>query len=217
VVIQGHSQEVLEKPVAVGDTLLVKGFYKGKRIGRLDLWFTPGKHKKIKDYKYSVIKLDETVPPDGAVEGIIARYRERLKEKEFDFVRPDPAGMGSYAGAEACRGCHPSAYANWSATRHAGAFASLVKTNDQYDPECLTCHTTGFGWESGYGRGRKGGGLGEVGCECCHGRGGLHAKSGGQIKKEVPERTCMGCHDEYNSPNFDYTRYLDMGGAHRGK
>ncbi len=217
IVIQGHSQEELEKPIQVGDTLLVKGFYRGKHIGRLDLWLTPGKPVKIKDYKYSMITLDETVPPDKTVEWIIAGYRKKLKEKAFSFAKPDPAGSGRFVGYRACRGCHVSQFENWSGTKHARSLAALVKTGDQYDPECLACHTTGYGFVSGYGPGKAGTGLGEVGCECCHGRGVKHVESGVAMRRQVPEKVCQGCHDEYNSPNFEYKRYLELGGAHRGK
>ena len=217
VVIQGHSQEELEKPIKVGDSLLVKGFYKGKEIGRLDLWLTEGTPRKIKEYKYSVVKLDETVPPDKTVEWILAAYRKKLKETAFTFAKPDPAGSGRYMGYRACRGCHVSQFTNWSSTGHARAFATLVKTGDQYDPECLSCHTTGYGFASGYGAGKGGAGLGEVGCESCHGRGEKHMKAGVAVRKQVPELVCQGCHDDYNSPNFEYKKYLELGGAHRGK
>ena len=34
------------------------------------------------------------------------------------------------------------------------------------------------------------------------------------VRPKVPEEVCTGCHDEYNSPNFDYDRYRSMGGDH---
>jgi len=57
-----------------------------------------------------------------------------------------------------------------------------------------------------------------VTCESCHGRGSGHAVSGETdgISLQVPEGTCRSCHDDENSPYFDYEPYLEMGGAHRG-
>ncbi len=236
VVIQGHSGEHLEAPEIIGcDTVLVKGYMQGKYMGRLDLWLEHdpdvlASGKWITCFEFSVAALDESVPPDEDVERIIAGYRERLKELKFKFERPDPEGVCTFTGPEACKQCHPEAYANWSSTRHAHSFSSLEATSDQYDPECLLCHTTGFGFKSGYRSGvidRSGvlDRLANVTCEVCHGRGSGHValKSGrkgerdkDEITREVPEDVCIGCHDEEQSPYFDYGQYLDMGGAHRG-
>jgi 2',3'-cyclic-nucleotide 2'-phosphodiesterase (5'-nucleotidase family) len=220
IVIQGHSQELLESPIEVGDTLVVKGFDNGKRIGRLDLWLKRDDKgrinkagKKIKEYKYQVVTLDESIPPDPAVEGIISGYRRELESKKFFFERPDPAGAGRYVGPAKCRNCHAAAFHNWSATAHARAFHDLVNTGDQYDPECLSCHVTGYGFVSGY---KAGGDLVDVTCESCHGRGSGHVESG-EKRGPVAEKTCLGCHDVYQSPNFQFEKYKAMGGAHQGK
>ncbi|MGA2192884.1 MAG: multiheme c-type cytochrome, partial [Nitrospirota bacterium] len=110
---------------------------------------------------------------------------------------------------------------------HARAFAALVRTGDQYDPECVPCHVTGYGYMAGYGQrsdlsGRR---LKDVTCEGCHGSGASHVKSettgekaaASGIARSVSEQVCLSCHDEYNSPNFQYERYMDIGGAHRGE
>ncbi len=62
-----------------------------------------------------------------------------------------------------------------------------------------------------------------VACEDCHGKGSGHAEAmakggldNGIMKKEVDEIVCLGCHDNYNSPNFEYDKYMEMGGAHMG-
>jgi len=220
IVIQGHSQDVLEKPEKIGDTLLVKGFDKGKHIGRLDLWLTDkGGRKAIGDYRYSVIDVDESIPPDLKVEEIIAGYRAALKERLFVTQENDPPDAGHYIGPANCKGCHEEQYTNWSATAHARAYADLVKTGDQYDPECLPCHTTGYGYASGFSVVNNK--FPDVTCESCHGRGSLHADgtppAASTIKKVVDEASCRACHDDYNSPNFEFERYKKMGGAHRGK
>ena len=68
-----------------------------------------------------------------------------------DFVN---ATAGStYVGAETCKNCHPNTYMKWSTTKHAQAFTALLndpKPNTIYDAECVTCHTTGFEYTSGY-------------------------------------------------------------------
>ncbi len=220
IVIQGHSQEMLEEPELINGALLVKGFNKGKHIGRLDLWLgRDGGRTVVRDYRYSVIAIDESIPPDPKVEEIIAGYRDTLKARKFVFQENDPEGAGHYVGPGSCKGCHADEYARWSETGHAKAFSALTKTNDQFDPECLPCHTTGYGWMSGYNA--LTGKYPDVTCESCHGPGSTHAPSDPLntvgVTKAVDEKTCRGCHDEENSPNFEYERYKAMGGAHLGR
>src|SRR5439155_10166852 len=66
------------------------------------------------------------------------------------------------------------------ASKHSHAYDSLVKLavkpmNRQYDPECVRCHTVGFGYVSGFVDGTRTKHLTDVGCENCHGPGSLHA------------------------------------------
>jgi len=230
VVIQGHSSEHMEAPRRVGETLLMKGYMMGKYMGRLDIWLEDDPERlaeggpRLVGFEFKTVPLDESVEPDEGVEKIIEGYREKLKERRFVFTRPEPKGTEDFAGPLVCRGCHPAEYENWSRTAHAGAFGILTLKGDQYDPECLPCHTTGFGYVSGYPEGSASG-LDNVTCESCHGRGSGHAAVKGgktavgisdEIRRDVPEDTCRGCHDEEQSPYFEYERYLDMGGAHRG-
>jgi Cytochrome c554 and c-prime len=230
VVIQGHSSEQLEAPKRIGDTLLLKGYMMGKYMGRLDLWLEDDPVRiangedRLVGFEFKVVPLDESVEPDERVESIIAAYRQKLKERRFVFTRPEPKDAEGFIGPDACRKCHPEEYGNWSRTAHFGAFGILTIKGDQYDPECLPCHTTGFGYATGYPKGSADG-LDNVTCESCHGRGAGHAAIKGgkptaglkdEIKRVVPEDTCMGCHDEEQSPYFDYQKYLEKGGAHRG-
>lgn len=226
IIIEGHSQEVLDKPEKEGNTLIVKGFYRGKQIGRLDLWLNLDKSgrltgKKVRDFRYQTISLDESLPPDPDVERIIAGFRESLRARDYSPAYTEQDGAGSYTGASGCRACHEKEYINWSSTAHARAFPTLVKTGDQYDPECLSCHTTGYGFKSGYRGGDDG--MKNVACEDCHGMGSKHAEAMAKgvpetdkMKRSVAEKVCLGCHDDYNSPNFEYDRYKSIGGAHRG-
>ena len=225
VVIFGDDGGILKKPLRYGDTIVVKGFYEGKLIGRLDLWLKKG-NKKIKSYKYKAVRLGEDILPDPDVEKLLAEYRQELKKKEFAFT--DMTGLkGYFAGPDRCEKCHARSYHNWSSTKHARAFSALVKTGDQYDPECLPCHVTGYGYPTGYGDKAKGGrtDLRNVTCEDCHGAGGLHynyERPGNYLDPynvppvHVKEKVCTRCHDEYRSPNFDFKKYERMGGAHRG-
>lgn len=227
IVVQGHSQDMLEAPIKAGGALVVKGFYRGKHIGRLDLQLNNAdrsKGNKVADVKYTAVALDESVPNDRGVDSILAKYRVSLKNMLFVFAEPDPDGAGKYTGPDSCYHCHRVAYRNWTATAHDKALSSLVQTKDQYDPECLPCHVTGYGYASGYSVKSKGPGLDRVTCESCHGRRSEHIKAvrsgqgGSAVDKIAPmvsEATCRGCHDEEQSPHFDFEKYKELGGAHR--
>ena len=66
----------------------------------------------------------------------------------------------------------------WEKSAHGNAYKSLVDakrpSNRQFDPECIVCHTVGFGYESGFFDADKTNQLRNVGCENCHGPGGEH-------------------------------------------
>ena len=121
-----------------------------------------------------------------------------------------PAGEGRYLGSEACRGCHPEAYARWRATRHAAPYAGLAAA-DRGNPACLRCHVTAFADPAGGAAGAEA--LAAVGCEACHGPGADHAGSrhpglvatatGGECPPCEANRICRRCHTPARSPGFE--------------
>ena len=65
----------------------------------------------------------------------------------------------------------------WSTTKHAQAFTALLKDpkpNTIYDAECVTCHTTGFEYTSGYRSQTATPHLKGNQCENCHGPASKH-------------------------------------------
>jgi len=220
VIIKGHSQRYLTEPELYGGSIIVVGYYRAKYIGVLDLSLDAD--KKLAGHDLSVYPLGEDIPLDPEVENVLDGYRAQLKERAFDFAKPDPSGAGRYVGTEACAGCHEVSYGEWLETRHSGAYDELTKTNDEYDPECLVCHTTGYGYESGYRADAPVETLKNVGCEMCHGRGEGHVvrMKGGMTdlpdigKGPIKEETCRRCHDEENSTEFEFETYMKLGGDH---
>ncbi|HYR51959.1 MAG TPA: multiheme c-type cytochrome [Candidatus Dormibacteraeota bacterium] len=115
-----------------------------------------------------------------------------------------------YVGAETCSGCHPSEFAQWRTTGHAAAFKTLLDVHRHYQPKCVSCHVVGFGSEFGYRTGQPEEPLGNVQCEVCHGPGNEHvlAPARTNIRRAVPERLCVECHNEEHSDHFVYARSL---------
>ena len=117
-------------------------------------------------------------------------------------LEQDP--QSGYVSATACQRCHEQEYLQWSATRHAFAFETLLKKERYFDPNCVSCHTTGFGYPTGFQIGDETSAFKGVQCETCHGPGKQHV---GNPKKENIRRAaetslCLTCHDTKHSPGF---------------
>ena len=124
------------------------------------------------------------------------------------------AGDHAYTGGAKCKMCHKIAKGGevwqlWEASAHAKAFESLdAEKGETENPECLKCHTTGYG-DGGYEPGQEDIDLTGVQCESCHGAGAdykiSHSKAEtkeaafaehGLLKPD--EKTCLKCHNEEN-------------------
>ncbi len=147
--------------------------------------------------------------------------------KGLGLKEQPPSRNATFVGSEKCGECHSKAFAIWEKTPHAHATESLVKLNPprQFDPECVSCHVTG--WEpqrflplkSGFLSMEKTPHLFGNGCENCHGPGSKHvAAESGEMKVtpaeqkklraemrltlEAAHETCKQCHDLDNSPDY---------------
>lgn len=124
----------------------------------------------------------------------------------------------AYVGSQACQSCHAAEYATWSKGGHARAVDTLRKDGKHEQPDCLKCHTTGFGRTGGFpvdGKPDQHPGLAHVGCESCHGPGGDHVKEGAPRVGNIVSLTdkcdscvilqiCGSCHDDANDPGFEF-------------
>jgi peroxiredoxin len=123
-----------------------------------------------------------------------------------------------YVGSVACRSCHAAEHATWSESPHAHAVDTLEAVRKQGNPDCLRCHTTGFGRPGGFpakGLVAAHEDLASVGCESCHGPGGDHVAEGStkigtivslgdKCDSCVILQICGACHDDANDPGFDF-------------
>ncbi len=127
------------------------------------------------------------------------------------FLGVDRA-TATYVGATACSVCHTTEFAAWEGTSHARARDVLDGTGRQNDPNCLQCHTTGFGHPGGYGAGGDPALLNHTGCEACHGPGSDHvaapAPDYGALPAGFP--ACVACHTHDNSPEFAWDAYWGL-------
>jgi len=92
----------------------------------------------------------------------------------------------SYVGASKCKACHLKQYKSWEATKMAQAYEVLKPgaraeekkaagldpdTDYSSDPECLPCHTTGYGKPGGFESLESTPSMVGIQCESCHGAG----------------------------------------------
>jgi hypothetical protein len=119
-----------------------------------------------------------------------------------------------YIGANRCGVCHLKEYKSWQTSKHGKDAWEKVPDGYRADPECLKCHTTGYGQPGGFKDAASTPGLKGVSCEACHGPGSKHEevckplaekkKLSPDEKKAVresifpmlPHNVCVMCHLE---------------------
>ena len=206
---------------------------------------------------YQRVPLDHRFEDSADMQQMLIDYQEELKNTGLESLgitgvkNPD----GQFVGTEVCAECHTEAMEVFEKTPHAHATETLVKLDPprHFDPECLSCHVTGwnpqkyFPYASGYFDLQKTAHLTGNGCENCHGPGADHVavesgerevseeeqdrlraamrltivenegnKDGQEFEKGVVVKMCIQCHDEDNSPDFDFQKYWPEV-AHEGK
>lgn len=138
----------------------------------------------------------------------------------------------AYVGTNNCKKCHLKEYRSWAETKMAKTFETLkpgvaaeakkaagVDPDKDYtaDPECLACHTVGYGKEGGFVDMATTPDRVGVGCEMCHGPGGSYTAADKMSLKNkeykradviaagmvypVGEAQCVVCHND-SSPFF---------------
>jgi hypothetical protein len=147
----------------------------------------------------------------------------------------------SYVGTKGCKKCHIKQFKSWNATKMAKAYdilkpgeraeakakAGLDPQKDYTkDPECLPCHTTGYGEPGGFVSLEESPQLVGVSCEMCHGAGSeyvkeqyMHLKNKnyklaevvkvGLIAPVTGDRCTEVCHNE-KSPFFNKDEPFDF-------
>jgi predicted CXXCH cytochrome family protein len=120
------------------------------------------------------------------------------------YPRLDIGGASDYVGADVCIRCHGDVHAAWADSAHARALDTLRAIGQEYNRECLGCHTTGYregGFVSAFATPKFGG----VQCESCHGPAAIHVgtRSPADILAAPGTNVCARCHTGPEQPNFE--------------
>jgi Cytochrome c554 and c-prime len=231
VVVSGGYGEPTYKPMTIdgSDTQIILTGNKGMYAGLVGLYADA-------EMKYARVPLTHELEDAPAMRRLMADYQDQLKQiglKGMGLLPPIPHSSGDqFVGSEACGKCHTKAMEVWENSMHAEATAHLVEPPAErsdvarhFDPECLSCHVTGWNpqefypYESGYLSLEQSAHLTGNGCENCHGPGAAHSAAeveGSAVDKakrdalrlairlplEKAREKCMECHDMDNSPDF---------------
>jgi hypothetical protein len=220
VVLGGRVLQASKAVLMQGACRVVALADKGQMMAQVDVGIRPdGQPAKAVS---KMIVLDNDVPEDAQMLDLVKRYNAELArlnraggmEALGVPTLPLPAGENRYVGAERCRDCHAREYQVWSASRHAKAYASLVRRQRDSNPDCVSCHVVDLGAGDGFGGVNLSPGSVNVQCESCHGRAGEHVRTrtAGDTTVNMPRvlpRSCELCHDCKHSPEFSYDRYWE--------
>lgn len=182
------------------------------------------------------LAVPESVNLDEQVLAIIIDIAPKLERLEIERASERLEVHPVYVGYESCRACHAQIVEQQLGTHHTRALTSLVDKDQARSAACLPCHVVGHarlpgvtgsgGWNVIDDQHEMRG----VRCESCHGPGEYHvAAMTARAQGEAPpaqlgevlaadgrgalglwkagEATCLICHDELNSRDFNFERY----------
>ena len=206
-IITGHDiMEPKDSITYVDNTPVVSSGIGGKYIGVVKYAIN---HKDTERKSVEVIPLDKKYQNSQTMGLLLKEYQQMLIDENLLSKTPQaplPNGL-SYVGSSTCGMCHKIVYDHWYKTKHGTSYNTLVHAGHQYDPECIKCHTTGFGDVSGFINYEGSQNLIDVGCESCHGAGSEHTKNINNVYGLVGESNCVTCHDSEHSPKFRFEEY----------
>lgn len=188
-----------------------------------------------KPLEYARVPLTHKFADAPEMRDLMKNYQEQLRLIGLEKLglRPIPhPSTEKFVGSKTCGECHTTAFDIWESSPHFDATASLVKPPKErsdiprhFDPECISCHVTGWNaqnyypYVSGYLSLEESAHLTGNGCENCHGPGASHVAAeredsevtedqrdrlrlAMQLPLEKAREKCMECHDLDNSPDF---------------
>ena len=204
IAIQSNDGETVQ---ANGKTVYISSEPEGKTLGLLALWIN-AKGELDRYYATQIALTGDVAESEPVREMLTDFYRKFSKSADAtpllaeDHLGQDP--QNGYVSAIACQRCHQQEYLQWSATRHAFAYETLLKKERYFDSGCLSCHTTGFGYSTGFQIGDQDSAFKGVQCETCHGPGKQHVGNPKKdnIRRAAETSLCLTCHDTKHSPGF---------------
>lgn len=144
------------------------------------------------------VPLDHRFEDAQPMQDLLVEYQNELKTLGLSGLglTGNKHPVDRFAGSSACADCHTAATEAFENTPHSWATDTLVELDPprHFDPECLSCHVTGwnpqeyFPYVSGFTGIDKTPHLQQNGCENCHGPGAAHvAAENGDVEADDAE------------------------------
>ena len=220
VILGGKVQQPSQKLLKENRSLILATTNEARAVGTLSTrLLSPGHVEAVKG---EVTLVSDRIPQDEEIRALAEAYRAEVRKTKLaiddpaklaeDMV-PGVKATATYAGTQSCATCHATAAKTWQGSGHARAFATLIDLKADADPNCIACHTVGFGTPSGYRREFGEAKLTDVGCESCHGPGSQHVaqrSAGAEVTAKfhpVGAGDCRKCHHGEFSRPFDYAKF----------
>jgi hypothetical protein len=169
----------IEETVSEDGTFYIGCKSEGKTLGVLALWLAT--NGKLTRHHATELALTGEVGESEPIRQLLTDFYRNIAAENplqgaplFAEQRLEQQQENGYVSATACQRCHEQEYLQWSATRHAFAYQTLLKKERYFDAGCISCHTTGFGYATGFQIGEQDSTLEGVQCETCHGPGKQH-------------------------------------------
>ena len=156
---------------------------------------------KVTAMEYRLEPAGERWPADQRLIQTYQAYAQAAMKQAMNAQRKD--GL-RYVSSDQCGQCHRAQYENWTHTRHSHAYKTLTDVRRAGDPNCLVCHTSGFGTSKGFYSIQSTPKLANVNCQDCH-RFNIeehHQKT--FVAPAIGEEVCMSCHTAVTDPKFDF-------------
>lgn len=152
-IIGSGTESFLQNPERVEKSILFQTSFRNQYMGKIELdglsFQSDGFHR--------LVGLDASFnskqgKPNFA-DRLIAAYKKT--NRAADPSKPSKASLS--AGSESkfatfpkCASCHYEAFRFWISTPHARAIDALEKPENLNNPECIVCHSVGFGAQGGF-------------------------------------------------------------------
>jgi hypothetical protein len=165
----------------------------GKYIGKIYAPVVKGDDGSLRlgDFEGTSIDLGDRLADDPGINEILDRFHAKVRENLEDLIsivvtqRPlyYCQDYPDYIGNRWCSECHSDEHISFSRSAHSRSMQPLNRKEEGNNPDCLPCHTTGYGEEWGFTSVAKTHHLSSVGCEECHGTAKEHLCLETQIKE----------------------------------
>jgi len=185
---RGYVLNIPRKPVQAGYIELLDTKNSSQKHTRAGL----GKNNSISITQFSPAAAPEA---KALVDEYYAKWYADLVERRGNNPAPDKVFLGS----QFCGKCHISEYESWRKSRHSHAYEQIKRG----EKRCIPCHTTGFGYPTGFWDWETTPKLAGVGCEECHMVSKNPPITGAHKSVKVSADNCR-CHTAPHDNNFNY-------------